>query len=80
MMVGRAAKYRILCEDSSNKLIIEKLILSKEDLSKSGFSVIRVTKWGTLYRQLMSIRYNSLANICLSVFKPTIIIDQPENF
>jgi len=51
---GDLLRYRI-CQIDSAAIHMEQLILSKEDLSEY-FEVLRITKWGTLYRRHFAIQ------------------------
>lgn len=62
--------FSIIIEDSAAALMIVKNILSKEDITHLGFKLIRETKWGNVYQQVMSLKFNSLATITAGVFQP----------
>jgi hypothetical protein len=66
---GLLCRYEVHCYDEKKDVAIIKLILSKEDI-KCGFQCIRQTKWGNLYMQVTTLKYNSIAAICHQIFEP----------
>jgi hypothetical protein len=67
---GRICHYSVIVEDSEEALMIVKNILSKEDITHLGFKLIKETKWGDVYQQVMSLKFNSLVSITAGVFQP----------
>ena len=66
---GHSAKFYIFCKDENKDLAIVKLIFTKELIS-SEFQCVKVSKWGNLYCQIFTIKYDSFATICKETFRP----------
>jgi hypothetical protein len=65
---GRAARIETIVYDN-DVVIINKVVVSTEDLTKYRFRLIRQYKWFGVYEERISLLKNSLLNVCHGIIQ-----------